>query len=70
MSFPPFCDILIQQVSHWVTYVIRSIGEVFFHRNNFFIETIFPKRAEIFGYFAGGPKLQNPTKFPDYSDTI
>ena len=27
--FPPFCNILIQQVSHWVIYVIRTIRKVF-----------------------------------------
>ena len=36
MSFPPFCDIWIQQVFHWVTYVIRSIGKVFCHLTIFF----------------------------------
>ena len=26
-----------------------------------------PKRAELLGYFAGGPKLQNPTTFGAFS---
>jgi hypothetical protein len=33
---PSMCDILCQQVSQWVTYVIRSIGKVFFHLHIFF----------------------------------